>query len=77
MLIYKGENSIAYECKYNPTLVSNECKVTSGGKTRFQNIVHFITPEQIKLAPNLQNVLNLINDQLMKGSVAIPAIGTG
>ena len=66
------------ECKSNPVTTSNECRVTKGGKTHFEFIVHFITPKEVAiLAQNLQNVLNLIDNQLMKSSVTIPAIGTG
>ena len=76
-LVQKGGNSIAAECKNNPLLQSNECRVTSGGSTKFHNIVHFITPNATVLAQNLLNVLNLINDKLQKKSVAIPTIGAG
>ena len=76
-LVQKGGNSIVAECKNNPLLQSNECRVTSGGTTKFHNIVHFITPNVNVLAQNLLNVLNLINDKLQKNSVAIPTIGAG
>ena len=56
---------------------SNECRVTTGGNTQFQYIVHFITPQSPVLAQNLKIVLDLIEDKLKSTSVAIPAIGTG
>ena len=76
-LLQKGGNSIETECRSNPKYQSNECRVTTGGNTQFQYIVHFITPESPVLAQNLKIVLDLIEDKLKSTSVAIPAIGAG
>ena len=70
-------NSVVDESKSNPIFKSDDFCVTSGGTSRFDNIVHFVPPKLDLLAPNLQSVLTLINGKLKKSSVAIPAIGTG
>jgi len=77
LLVKKAGSAIVTECQSNPILKTNECRVTSGGNTQFRNIVHFITPQANILAQNLLNVLILIDSQLKKNSVAIPAIGAG
>ena len=76
-LIQMGGNSISEECKSNPMLKTADYRVTKGGKTQFQNIVHFVTPNISLLAKKLEEVLVMVNDQLQKSSIAIPAIGTG
>ena len=53
------------------------CRVTSGGKSQFQYILHFVTPNLGKLAQYLEEMLVLVNDQLKSKSIALPAIGTG
>ena len=72
-----GGNSISDECKINPVLKTADYRVTKGGKTQFQNIVHFVTPTIGLLAKKLEEVLIMVNDRLQKSSIAIPAIGTG
>ena len=72
-----GGNSICDECKSNPVFACDDFRVTSGGSSQFDNIVHFVPPKLDLLAKNLESVLVLINDKLQKCSVAIPAIGTG
>ena len=76
-LLQQGGNSISDECKFSPILASQQYRVTTGGSTQFHNIVHFVTPKLNQLAQDLAVVLIMVNDQLKKKSIAIPAIGTG
>ena len=72
-----GGNVVKDECESNPVFQAKEYRVTSGGNSQFANIVHFVPTKVDDLAQNLEQVLHLINDNLKRSSVAIPAIGTG
>ena len=76
-LLQQGGNAISDECKSSPVFQSPQYRVTSGGSTQFQYVVHFVTPKLGYLAKELENVLVMVNDQLKENSIAIPAIGTG
>ena len=70
-------SSISVECDSNPVYKCNEFRITSGGSSKYDNIVHFVPPTLNLLDKNLESLLVLIDSQLRKSSVAIPAIGTG
>ena len=65
------------ECKSKPVIKTQQFRVTGGGKSCFEYIVHFVTPTIGCLAQKLEQILILVNDNLKKKSIALPAIGTG
>ena len=76
-LIKLGGKAITKECKSHPVLQTSQFRVTKGGKTQFQHIVHFVTPTIDLLAEKLEEMLLMVDGELKSKSIAIPAIGTG
>lgn len=62
-----------YQCSQNDIF-----RITSGGKSQFQNIAHLVTPgNSTTLSTNLFQLLNVLDRKFQTTSIAIPAIGTG
>ena len=71
-------NEISEECKSNPLYKADELRITKGGNSSFQNIVHLISPNLEYVHEYLEKALVIIEKYFQNcSSIAIPAIGTG
>ena len=76
-LLKLAGDEISEECKSNPLYYDDELRITSGGKSSFQHIVHLITPSLGFIHRRLEKALVIIDKKFPQSSVAVPAIGIG